>query len=249
MFERVAVRGTDLYYQDTGNGRPLVFLHGFSGNHLSWFQQIPAFAGDYRCIAPDQRMFGRSVDAPNGDGAGAFVEDLTAVFDHCGIDRATIIGHSMSGWITTSFVTQYPARAAGVILSGTPGGILSWEQHDTLQVNEAALPAVDPLSTTLGFLADSITELNTDAPASFDSIRPVLEEYPIDPDTVAAHPVLLIAGEADPFMPPPVVRAVSDRLGGPTAHIVEGAGHSVNFEQPTEFNTTVRDFLNDLPRE
>jgi len=56
--------GFRLYYEDTGGHGPTVlFLHGAGGNHLSWWQQVPAFAEEYRCVTVDQRGFGQSPDA------------------------------------------------------------------------------------------------------------------------------------------------------------------------------------------
>ena len=55
--------GFSLYYEDTGGNAPtLLFLHGAGGNHLSWWQQVPVFGDEYRCITVDQRGFGRSSD-------------------------------------------------------------------------------------------------------------------------------------------------------------------------------------------
>ena len=53
--------GFRLCYEDTGgNGPTVLFLHGAGGNHLSWWQQVPVFAEEYRCITVDQRGFGQS---------------------------------------------------------------------------------------------------------------------------------------------------------------------------------------------
>ena len=53
--------GFHLYYEDTGGNAPtLLFLHGAGGNHLSWWQQVPVFAEEYRCVTVDQRGFGQS---------------------------------------------------------------------------------------------------------------------------------------------------------------------------------------------
>lgn len=245
MYDLVSVTGIDLYYQTVGDGSPIVFLHGFSGNHLSWWQQIPAFAADYHCLAPDQRMFGRSTDRPDGPGASAFVDDLAALLDHLHIDRATIVGHSMSGWTAASFTSQFPDRVTALVLSGTPGGLVSPARHETLQVDETDLPTVDPLSPALAFLEDAIAAHNTNAPPTFSDIRPVLENFPIEADRLATVPTFFIAGEADPFMPPPAIHEISDRVQGATATVIEGARHSVNFERPTAFNRHLVEFLRD----
>jgi len=244
MFESARIGGIDLYYQEAGEGPAVVFLHGFGGNHLSWWQQVPTFSEEYRCIAPDQRRFGRSVDGPDGPGVSAFVDDLAALLDHLDVERAAVVGHSMSGWTVASFATQYPDRTAALVLSATPGGLLSPERHAELQEEAGALPEVDPLSPEAEFLSESISELNVDAPAEWEETRVVLDELSLDPDGIvdAGIPTFLIAGEADQFMPPTAVRTLSERLGAEFA-IVEGAGHSSNFDRPAEFNRQVRGFL------
>ncbi|MFB6171127.1 MAG: alpha/beta fold hydrolase [Haloarculaceae archaeon] len=247
MFDSVQVDGVDVYYQVTGEGSPVVFLHGFSGTHLSWWRQIPSFADDYRCIAPDQRGFGYSRDAPDGPGAAAFVSDLRALLDHLGHDRVAVVGHSMSGWPAASFATQHPDRVAALVLSGTPGGLLDRERHEALCEAAGSLPSVDPLSAEHAFLDESIAELNVDAPDEFDAVRPTLEALPTDADRIveAGIPALLLAGEADQFMPAPALDALRDRLDGARRVTVEGAGHSTLVEQPAAFAGHVAAFLDE----
>src|SRR3989442_6870209 len=64
--------GFRLYYEDTGGvGPTILFLHGAGGNHLSWWQQVPVFAEEYRCVTMDQRGFGQSPDVAGGPGSAA----------------------------------------------------------------------------------------------------------------------------------------------------------------------------------
>jgi pimeloyl-ACP methyl ester carboxylesterase len=107
-------------------------------------------------------------------------------------------------------------------------------------------PEVDPLTPEQDFLADSIDGLNRDKPASWEETRPPLDELPLDAGTVvdADIPVLVVAGEADEFMPAPALDAVGDRLDAETA-VIENAGHSAYFEQPEAFNSIVGSFLDD----
>src|SRR5213083_268195 len=68
--------GFRLYYEDTGGVGPTVlFLHGAGGNHLSWWQQVPMFAEEYRCVTMDQRGFGQSPDLAGGAGPAALSTD------------------------------------------------------------------------------------------------------------------------------------------------------------------------------
>ena len=67
--------GFRLYYEDTGgNGPTVLFLHGAGGNHLSWWQQVPVFAEEYRCVTVDQRGFGQSPDVAGGPGPAALAD-------------------------------------------------------------------------------------------------------------------------------------------------------------------------------
>ena len=243
MFDSIQTDGIDLYYQVVGEGAPVVFLHGFSGTHLSWWRQVPAFRDRYRCVAPDQRGFGRSRDRSDGPGAAAFVDDLRALLDHLGHDHVALVGHSMSGWPAAAFATRYPDRVAALVLSGTPGGLLGRERHDEL-CEAADLPDVDPLSAEHAFLSESIGELNDHGPQEFADVRPDLERLETDTETIVAAeiPVLLVGGEADAFMPPAAVTALADRIEAETA-TVEGAAHPSNIERPAQFNRHLRRFL------
>ena len=234
--------GIDYYYQDVGNGPPVTFLHGFSANHLSWYQQVPTLRDEYRCIVPDQRRFGLSADTA-GTGVGAFPEDLAALLDHLGVEETALVGHSMGGWTVGSFATQHPERVSALVLSATPGGLISPGRHEELMA-AGETPAVDPLPPEAEFLSESIDGLNRDKPPSWEETRPPLDELPLDAETVvgADIPVLVVAGEADEFMPAPAVEAVGDRLDAETA-VIENAGHSAYFEQPEAFNGVVEPFL------
>src|SRR5438094_115563 len=91
--------GFRLYYEDTGGvGPTILFLHGAGGNHLSWWQQVPLFAEEYRCVTMDQRGFGQSPDIVGGPGPAALGADALALLDHLGISQAALVAQSMGGW-------------------------------------------------------------------------------------------------------------------------------------------------------
>ncbi|WP_254536491.1 alpha/beta fold hydrolase [Halomarina litorea] len=236
--------GTDLYYQDVGEGPPVVLVHGFSTNHLSWWQQIPTIARRYRCLAVDQRRFGLSADE-GGRGVAAFADDLLALLDALGIERAALVGHSMGGWSVASLATRHPDRVAALVLSATPGGLLSPERHRELR-ERATVPDPDPLDDERAFLADAIADLNRDAPPEWTDVRPTLDGLPLDRERIARAdvPTLLVSGEADGFMTEGMAEELAGPLGAETA-TVAGAGHDVFFEKPAAFNECVLEFLDE----
>lgn len=242
MVECAPVGGIDLYYQDVGEGPPVVFLHGAGGNHLVWWQQVPAFADDYRCIVPDQRMYGLSADAPDGPGVEAFVDDLAALLDHLGVERAALVAQSMGGWTAAGFAAEHPDRVAALVLADTPAGIVDIDPGDgEVDVSRAY---ADALADELQFLYRSISGLNVHTP---EGVVADLAAFDVDPGRLveADLPVLVLAGEDDVLTPVPLVREVHERLDGSTFVTVPGAGHSVYFERPEEFNDLVAAFLDE----
>jgi len=83
--------GFRLYHEDTGgHAAAVLFLHGAGGNHLSWWQQVPVFAEEYRCVTVDQRGFGQSPDVAGGPGPADFRDQigrLTTPVEHYAATR------------------------------------------------------------------------------------------------------------------------------------------------------------------
>ena len=97
--------GVKLYYEETGKGIPIVFIHEFAGDYRSWEQQVRYFARYYRCITVNARGYPPS-DVPK-DGEKYSQErardDIRAVLDALKIDKAHIVGLSMGGFATLAF--------------------------------------------------------------------------------------------------------------------------------------------------
>ena len=116
--------GTSLYYDDTGSGEAVLFIHEFAGNHRTWAQQIAALSGAFRCIAYSARGYPPS-DVPAGNdsyGQEKAVEDAVAVLDGLGIDRAHIVGHSMGAYTALHVGICYPGRCLSVAALGCGWG-------------------------------------------------------------------------------------------------------------------------------
>lgn len=249
---KASVNGIQLYYESHGQGPAIVFAHGRGGNHLSWWRQVPAFSENHRCITFDHRGWGASLDAADGPGRAAFVEDLKQLLDHLDVQQAFLVSQSMGGLTCLGFALEYPDRCLGLVLGDTTGGVGDASVLDVLAGVTA--PAGGPeRSLTAGFIENhpaltflytQIQGMNPENPNDgiLSSFRD--ENGPKGADLAGMEvPVLLVVGEEDLIFPPKVIRAVHRLIPGSRLEVVPGAAHSTHFEQPEVFNRLVGDFV------
>ncbi|HSG35498.1 MAG TPA: alpha/beta hydrolase [Sphingomonadaceae bacterium] len=136
--------GIELAVWDSGpsDGEALVFLHGFPESHRSWRHQVRHFNDRYRCIAPDQRGYGRSskpqeVEAYTAD---KLVTDIFQLADALGIQRFTIVGHDWGGAISwpIALMGQASGRVTRAIIADAPHPALFQKLLYTDPVQRAA---------------------------------------------------------------------------------------------------------------
>jgi 3-oxoadipate enol-lactonase len=244
----VEVPGATLYYEVHGAGPWLVFAHGAGGNHLSWWQQIPAFAGRFRCLIYDQRGWGRSACRGAPDPA-SLAPDLVALLDHLEAEEAALVGQSMGGWAVLGCALSSPGRISHLVLTSTLAGLAdaavtamlvrqielgASQPIDGRAALAADFPARDPVRT---FLFEQIAALNP--PLTAEVLRALVAlRYRVEPAALRV-PVCFIAGERDRLFPLDLVRQAHAKLPGAELIVVPEAGHSVYFERPREFNRTL----------
>ena len=112
--------GVQLYYEETGTGRPVIFLHEYAGDYRSWEPQLRHFGQRYRAIAYNARGYPPS-DVPEAVAKysqSRAADDVKSVLDHLGIDTAHVVGLSMGGFATLHFGLRHPVRAASLCVAG-----------------------------------------------------------------------------------------------------------------------------------
>ena len=249
--ETIQVNGAEIYYQSHGEGPAVVLAHGIGGNHAIWFKQIPTLARSNRVIVFDHRGFGLSRDC-DGRGRNAFVEDLTALLDHLGIEKAAFVGQSMGAGTCIGFAHAAPHRVAalaicdslhGIVESGEVQAIMDdvrARTTDLEQVERVLSEYARKADPTLAMLYRQISSFNAEDNKSltgFFSPRPASE--------LSSHPfpILFICGQEDILFPPEAVRLVQADVPGSFLVEISEAGHSAFFEQPTQFNDTLLSLL------
>lgn len=116
--------GVKLHYEEAGTGTPIVFVHEFGGNHMSWEPQMRFFPRRHRCLTFAARGYPPS-DVPNDVDAysqARAVADILAVMDAAKIDRAHVCGLSMGGFAALHFGLTHPDRALSLVVAGAGYG-------------------------------------------------------------------------------------------------------------------------------
>lgn len=263
------VDGVNLYYEETGAGAPLVFVHEFAGDCRSWHLQVRVLARRYRCIAFNARGYPPS-DVPAELAAYSqqrAVDDIKGVLDHLGIAKAHVCGLSMGGYATLIFGLRYPDRALSLTVGGCGYGSVGADRAafrgDALLVaqrfeTEGMAPVADFYSrgpTRVQFIdkdplgwQEFHAQLAAGSAAGHAlTLRGVQMTRPsvfdLEQEMMRLDvPTLVITGDEDePCLEP----ALFMKRKIPTAGLVvlPKAGHTINLEEPEAFNRALLDFL------
>jgi 3-oxoadipate enol-lactonase len=256
----VPVPGGHLHYERAGQGPLVVLLHGIGGSGRSWRHQLTGLADAFTVVAWDARGYGGSSDPPEGWTIADFADDLAALLDQLGTERAHVVGMSMGGVIALAFAARHPQRLARLVLADTycGGGTLPPAERQARLERRLAAVASGSLAQFARERAGEV--LSSQAPpalrAEVKAIMAALHPAGYRQAAIAlanadyrpvlssiTAPTLVIWGSEDRVLS----RAESERLAagipGARLAIIEGAGHASNQERPEEFNRLVRAFL------
>jgi len=251
-------------YRDQGAGQALIFLHAFPLNQNMWNDQTTELGNQYRTITLDLRGFGGS-DAPQGpylmDQMAADVRGLMTALN---IEQAVLVGLSMGGYISLAFLRNYPDAILAMVLADTRAGADTPEARgrrlksaEKAETEGAAAIAAEVVPALLGAtslqsrpgVVERVREMvEVNSPVGIAGAQRGMAER-VDSTTVVADidfPVMVIVGAEDTLTPVAEAEKLRDRIPGARLAIIEQAGHLSNIEQPDEFNTVLRQFIDSL---
>ena len=251
---KAPINGIDLYYESHGDDSApaIIFAHGRGGNHMSWWQQVAAFSGGFRCITFDHRGWGNSIAQHGSPLRENFIDDLTGLIDYLKIDKAFLVAQSMGGFSCLGFALSHPGRTLGLVLGDTTGGVAT---EGTLAALKNTNPPPEGPARSLSasfikdnpnltFLYEQIQGLNP--PRGEDGVISGfrLKDGPNVVDFAGwTIPTLLIVGKEDAIFPPDVISEVQKVIPGSSMKVVPGAAHSAHFEQAEMFNKLILDLF------
>ena len=254
-------RDTNLFWEERGNGEPILFIHAGVADSRMWEPQVSAFSDSYRVIRYDWRGAGRSQQASE---QYTHFDDAVAVLDAANVDRAHLIGISKGGTIALETALAHPQRVHSLVIGGSsPQGLVdhtnllpSFERIDALiaegdidAANELELQMwvdgpVRPLDEVDPAVRALVGEMNRALLASTWEGAP----RPLDPPASArldevSVPTLILAGEYDQPSSIAGPMLLSEQIPGAEYHLLPGVAHMMNMERAEQFNEIVREFL------
>jgi len=261
-----SVNGTKIHYIEAGDtvAKPVVLVHGFPFSREMWLPQIERLRDRFRVIAYDVRGHGRSEVSDGQYTIELFVDDLIGLLDHLKIEKVVLCGLSMGGYIALRAVERNPERFRALILCDTSS------EADT---NEAKLRRAASIKTVKRDGVKAYAETFVKAVFAPESlakkteivaaIRGIIESNsPLAicgtllalagrTETTSSLskfdvPTLVLVGELDKLTPPSLSAKMRDNLRNAEFHIIPGAAHLSNLENPEEFNNHLLSFLNKL---
>lgn len=253
--------GAGIFYEASGKGEAVVFIHGFSLDRRMWQPQIAALESGFRVIRYDLRGHGKSwaANAPY-----APYEDLRSVLDALGLTRATLVGLSAGAEVATDFALAYPDRVARLVLAApglsgyVPSTPLTWMQPvfqaaGAGNVERAATLWLDtPIMALRGDItSDSLVREIVMGNSRLWSYR-TNPAQPLKPPAIKRLaeikcPTLVIVGDQDLPHIKEIAGLLASGIGGATLSTIPGAGHLVNLDAREPFNQAILSFLPGRP--
>lgn len=266
--------GTRIYFEETGSGYPIIFVHEFGADLRAWEAQVRWFSREYRCIRFNARGYPPS-DVPSSDnqyGQQFAADDIAAVLKSLSIDRAHIVGLSMGAFATLHFGLRHPQMASALVVAGCGSGA-PYTERERFKT-EAIAFAGQLLSMGTGKIAEQVgssptrIQLKIKDPLGWDEFVQQFSEhsaegsaytlrnyqalrsslYDLESELSACTiPTFLIVGDEDW----PCLEAnlyLKRIMRSASLLMLPSTGHAVNLEEPAAFNNSVHQFLSQVDR-
>lgn len=261
--------GVKLYYEETGSGTPIIFVHEFAADHRSWEPQMRHFGQRYRAITYGARGYPPS-DVPEDSAMysqNRATDDIAAVLDALKIDKAHVVGLSMGGFATLHFGFRHPQRALSLVVAGCGYGAEKGQEEKfrgevetvvaTIRGEGAAKfaekYAYGPTRVQFenkdprGFmqfkqeLAEHSTIGTANTQEGVQGKRPSLYNL-VDQMKAMTTPVLVLTGDEDwPCLQPALL--MKQTIPTAALSVMPNCGHTINIEDPDQFNRLVSEFI------
>ena len=257
------------YYEEQGDGPPVLFVHGAVLDHGQWDPQVDALSDEYRTIAYDVRGHGRTGGSErDAYSIDLFADDLNAFITALDLEKPVICGLSTGGCIAQVYAARYPETLSGLVLADTfTPEILNWREWLQRSVLlRATIPPVrfvgyERVEKAMVWLQErvqgeevsgdyeKVEHLRAAGPkmetVEFAKVIRAVVRFPetkLDLSAIAV-PTLVLYGEHEPGFIKRHVPVLERGIPNATVREVPGAGHTSNLDNPEFFTSALREFL------
>jgi pimeloyl-ACP methyl ester carboxylesterase len=253
--------GTELYWEESGSGAPLLLIQGLGWSAEMWYSLVPQLEAGYRVIRYDGRGIGRSQVPAGPYSIERMADDAAAVLTAANVDRAHVLGVSLGGIVAQEVSLRHAARVTSLLLGCThPGGQETvWPAPEVMEVLKArsSMPFDEAVRAAIQYGYSA----NVDSQVIEEDMRRrvALPTSPVGYEaqlmgglgyqgtlprlTRLAVPALVFTGDADQMVPPQNSVTLAGAIPDATLVTIPGAGHVCFTERPDAVAAAVRSFL------
>ena len=247
------VRGipTHMFEAGASSSPPLLYLHGtFLGN--LWLDFHLALTQQFHVFAPDTPGFGLTARPDWMRDMSDYVLYFRDLLDTLGLEKVTLVGHSLGGWMAAELAVWYPERveklvltnAAGIRVKGSPiADLFAMNAQEVMMAcfdDFAAAAPLMPAELNVDYMIGQYRQLTTLASLAWNpSYDPKLERR-LERITC---PTLIVWGENDRLIPPVYAMTFQRAIPGSQVAMLSDTGHMPMFEKPQEWSKVISDFL------
>lgn len=257
----VAAGDGEIYYEEAGQGEPVIFVSGLNGVARYWKPQLPVFAPHFRVIAYDQRGTGSSDKLQREFSVDGMTADLVGLMDALQIERAHIVGMSTGGAIGQTLAIEHPARVMKLVLCSTWTHCDPWFRRLFHARRDLYLQAGPDLHSQFHplFLYSPEYVNSHDAEIEAERARAPTKAVPVEISVgrinallafdrrAGLHrisaPTLVMASDSDFITPSYFSEALAKAIPGAKLNLRRGGGHSFTTTCADDFNRDLMAFL------
>ncbi len=264
--------GAKIYYEDQGEGQPILLVHGWMCSSKVWQKNVPELAKQFRVVTIDLRGHGNSSKALTGHTIRQYARDVREVIEHLGLQETVLVGWSLGGQVVLSYCEQYGRdsrlKALGLVDNAPfPFGPADWNSHPLMRCNYDGMNAMfadytaNPRKFAIAFTARMFKQKPSDAEMEW-IVAEMMKTPPWIAQAVYSDFLMSDYAKSLPAVRVPVIvfaansgvychgtamgKAIAGQLPQGTFIPFEEAGHILFYEQPQKFNAALMDFVKAL---
>ena len=256
--KEILVFGQKIQYIEAGVGPTVILLHGLGGSSQAWQLNIAPLAEKFHVFVPDQIGFGKSDKPFVNYRIRTYVDFLDQFCKQLKIERASLVGNSMGGWIAAAFAVAFPDRVDRLVLEDAAGYTppKDFDLRSLYSLNPTTRQGMKILAAKVFHNKAFSTDAAVDQALAFRlaagdgyTINSIVESIIRGEDfldeTVKTikRPTLIVWGREDGLTPLADGERFNKDIVGSKLVVIDQCGHVPNFEKASEFNAAVIKFL------